>query len=655
MDKQDRPGRKPNPVRAGRAASRARKSTVPGAARVGTLDPMEMALEPERHGLTDGAAAQRVLLKHERMIEAQTSHLGRQRWRDFIVTAFGILLLVTAGFFVWDASRAQGVVIEAFAVPPDMAERGLTGPVLATQMLDRLTTMQSQTDSLRAASTYANDWGGDIAVEIPNTGVSIGEVRRYLREWLGDQTRLSGEVVRLTDGRIALTTRVGANPPTRSEGAEAELATLVQRGAEAIFGETQPYRYGVWLGKQGRAEEAVKTFEALTRSSDINDRLWASNGLASNAVGDARERYYLAALRLRPDFTPALSGYAALALAEGREEAAYSGYLRLLDKGSAARRDMHPGRANTILSFGEETLALLTGDMGRAAELTETRIDLPSSAIDRAAAPVSAAYSYFLAHNISGGRRVLAEQGLDEPEAMAERLQLIGTEYEVETMAAWAVGDFVAEREGLVTILAEAIQTEPDPIWGDITVFIRSAAALAQARTGQIADARANIAPTPLDCAPCVRARGLVEAYAGNPRGADHWLSESVRITPSLPAAHSDWAEAYLVRGDPARAIVQARLAVQKGPKWVDPRKQWGDALMMQGDAHGAVRRYREAVRLAPNWGALHLALGRAQAAAGQVEAARDSFERASRLPLSPADREALAEARRLNGSSGSA
>ena len=36
---------------------------------------------------------------------------------------------------------------EPFAAPADLAERGLTGPVLATQLLDRLATMQAETVS----------------------------------------------------------------------------------------------------------------------------------------------------------------------------------------------------------------------------------------------------------------------------------------------------------------------------------------------------------------------------------------------------------------------------------------------------------------------------------------------------------------------------
>jgi hypothetical protein len=214
------------------------------------------------------------LIEQELLIKAQRAELGRARWRDFIVTAMGVCVLAVAALFIWDASRASGVVVEPFAVPPDMVQQGLSGPVLATQLLDKLTGMQAKTESLRAKSTYANDWSENISVEIPNTGVSIGELRRYLREWLGNQTRLSGEVVRLPGGRIAVTTRVGANPGTRTEGSEGELDSMLQRGAEEIYAETQPYRYAVWLTQQKRLDEAKVIRMKLIAGKDLNDRLW---------------------------------------------------------------------------------------------------------------------------------------------------------------------------------------------------------------------------------------------------------------------------------------------------------------------------------------------------------------------------------------------
>src|SRR5689334_25433394 len=43
--------------------------------------------------------------------------------------------------------RSDGLVIESFSVPPDLAERGLTGQVVAGELLDRLTELNQATIS----------------------------------------------------------------------------------------------------------------------------------------------------------------------------------------------------------------------------------------------------------------------------------------------------------------------------------------------------------------------------------------------------------------------------------------------------------------------------------------------------------------------------
>jgi len=58
-----------------------------------------------------------------------------------------------------------------------------------------------------AAETFRNDWGSEIQVEIPQTGVSIGELDKYLRQWLGKRTGIGGEAVRIGD-QVAVTVRV---------------------------------------------------------------------------------------------------------------------------------------------------------------------------------------------------------------------------------------------------------------------------------------------------------------------------------------------------------------------------------------------------------------------------------------------------------------
>ena len=77
-----------------------------------------------------------------------------------------IVIAIAIGFGVeiWAAMHADGLVIDAFNVPPAMADKGLTGQVVASKLLDRLTILQNETVSSRAASSFASDWTNDIKV-----------------------------------------------------------------------------------------------------------------------------------------------------------------------------------------------------------------------------------------------------------------------------------------------------------------------------------------------------------------------------------------------------------------------------------------------------------------------------------------------------------
>src|SRR5689334_24487473 len=55
----------------------------------------------------------------------------------------GIAVATGACVMVRDAAHSNGLLIEPFSVPPDMAEKGLTGQVIASQVQDKLTMMQA--------------------------------------------------------------------------------------------------------------------------------------------------------------------------------------------------------------------------------------------------------------------------------------------------------------------------------------------------------------------------------------------------------------------------------------------------------------------------------------------------------------------------------
>ena len=121
-----------------------------------TVEPVELALE-RAHGMPVSPEVMRFLRKQERLVEAQTLQIGRERWRHIIIMFIGSCVLGAGVLLMWEASRARGVAIEPFRVPPEMEARGLDGVVVATQVMDQLLKMQDATESLRAPSTYGKE------------------------------------------------------------------------------------------------------------------------------------------------------------------------------------------------------------------------------------------------------------------------------------------------------------------------------------------------------------------------------------------------------------------------------------------------------------------------------------------------------------------
>jgi DNA-binding XRE family transcriptional regulator len=203
--------------------------------------------------------------------------------------AVGLALALAVAAMAWRAHEARGMRIEAFSVPPELAQRGVTGQVVASQLLDRLRVLQAKTVIKRPASSSADGWRMDINVETPETGVSIGALNRSLRGWLGSETHISGEIVRTPLG-LAVTARVGPAPGWRFEGPDASLDMLMAQAAEAIYAQTQPYHWAVYLSSTGRQDEALATYKELARSGSPEDRHRASVALSERPAvrGDPR-------------------------------------------------------------------------------------------------------------------------------------------------------------------------------------------------------------------------------------------------------------------------------------------------------------------------------------------------------------------------------
>jgi len=337
----------------------------------GPLDPHTAAYVEEQTRLL------RLQVKHydeERRLAIGAAKRKRfgDRMRNLLVVlvclGVGVVTLGLAAM-AWDAAHDHGLVVEAFSVPPDLAQRGLTGQVVARQVLDRLTDLKARTGgTMRAPSSYKNDWGNELKVQIPETGVSLGELERYLRDWLGHETHITGEVYRTASG-LTLTARAGDTASSFS-GQDGDLDSLVQQAAEAMYARTQPYRYSVYLMHAKRVADVRAVLIALTGDPDPVERAWAHVGL-SNVVGMVDDQAGCvaendAALREVPQFAPALINVVICELELGHQHEVMRDAERFLQAQESIDRDIEPVRRRRMPAFARLLKDWAEGDYAGA-------------------------------------------------------------------------------------------------------------------------------------------------------------------------------------------------------------------------------------------------------------------------------------------------
>jgi len=587
--------------------------------------------------------------EHRLAIEAVRRRRYADRIRNGLLTVVALAVAGALTFFAFmivDAMNDHGLVIEAFSVPQDIATTGLTGDVVASRFLDKLNALQAATDSERPADSYAYNWGSQIKVEIPETGISLGELQDLLREKLGHVTRISGEVLRTPSG-ISITARWGDAPPQTFSGPLADFDSLAQRSAEAVYRVSQPFRFAEYLQQHGHIAEAARGFADLAAHGPITEKRWALpllGFLQLNDYGDVRSAR--ANLLKGAALGNLVTNYGLinLELWLGHDEQALA-YSKLVDTESRVRS---PDTTETFFESNKQIasgyLASQLGDFAKSAtdlKPLENEASFLSSDVAGAAATANA---LALAHDPVAATAELAQYGsVDDTRFMtidADAGWVSVPVYWIAVMQGdWraALGDIEACDAWLKA------RTPQHGVYGLMrTVFVVPLEALALANTGDTAHASALIATTPADCYLCMRVRGRIAELQGDRAAASRAYAEAVRLGPSIPFAYADWGAMLMRKGDLDGAIAKFREANLKGPHFADPIEMWGEALMQQNRSDLALAKFEEANTYAPNWGRLHLEWGKALFYAGHADEAKKQFAIASSLDLSPSDKATL-------------
>ena len=613
-----------------------------------TIDAVDVAMERA------GPDAARVLLeKQGRLIDAQIESErldhGAKRMQVALRVFIAIAMTAIAAALlamVANARRDHGLVVEAISVPPDLAQRGVTGETLAANLADRLAEIDRQATSWRSAETLATNWGKDISFEIPQTGVSIGELDRMLHRKLGHQTVIGGSVFRTTDG-LRLTVRAGAGGTVEQKGTDATLEAMVQRAAEGVFEKTQPYRYSKYLEFAGRRDEAMKVVRTLAENSDDpKERAWAwaqitnlllrtdvdaAIAAGQRAVAEDRDNP-LALVNLNIALSQ-LSSHRALAIGNKANEIGSrdnSGLSEIGVNNSRANRANEPSQSGDFAGTVKELSALSGRNYPGLKELI---------AGNKAGALIGM-------HDISGARRIA---NLPPDTYFATHFEQTGGLNTPQYGGAVALGDY-DQAIGFVRGALAAAEQQPES--ANMTVLVRERhllplLATALAADGRIDEAKRIVAGLPADCFNCQGARLTVLSLAGDFVPAvplAHMLQKQVP-GPFVPLVMSS---AYFKAKQYGDALAAGDEALTFGPHFADAHKVRGDALRLLGRIDEALKEYAAAEKAAPRWGRLQIDWAIAAWRKGDRDGARDHLRKAATMDLGQRDQAVLARLRRF-------
>lgn len=157
--------------------------------------------------------------------------VGFQLFIALVVTVIGI----GAAIMIRDAIASRSVVIDPFEIAPNIAPQVPSGKIVAAGLLDVLTQIQAANQSSAEHRALSNAWTNDIAIEVPETGMSIGQLERILKTRFGHDQHIEGDLVQTEKGGLAVTVRgAGILPKTftdegRNLDKRSRQSTLEQR------------------------------------------------------------------------------------------------------------------------------------------------------------------------------------------------------------------------------------------------------------------------------------------------------------------------------------------------------------------------------------------------------------------------------------------
>ncbi len=551
------------------------------------LDEQTRLLATQRQHLEDEHALRLAQLAHQRSL-LHGQRIGQVIRIAFQVVIALVVIVIGAGIAVMlhDAFSSHNVVIDAFDAPAALAARGVTGKVVAADVLDELTRLQNATPAGPAEGfkrNLSNAWSNQVTVEVPETGISLEELSQVLRARFGHDVHIGGALVQTDSGGLALTVRGDDLAAKTFTGASDALQQLTAQAAQYLYAQSEPSLWGAYLRQMGRCPEALAFIRSIYGRADPQYRptlLFEEANCVADTGGSLSE------------FTALLDRARAI-----DPTFATSAYL------TEAGRLLEVGDEEQVWRIGQK-LDRLTS---RAPAADRSLFEAPSHFLARD-------YSSLLPLSFGSPLEAVERVALHDPEAAEVELQNAPQISPLGSREVTYVRALIAEERGDPVSAAQQVETalagSANPFDSGMFRTVLSGGACAIAPIEEAADhpEKADailVLPDAAHFTDCQRFRGDILDHRGDWPGAQRAYAQAVALAPDLPDGYYSWGVALARHGDLAGAIAKLQAANQRGPHWADPLKAWGDVLVRQRHPEQAVEKYDEALKYAPNWAAL--------------------------------------------------
>ncbi len=285
--------------------------------------------------------------KQARLVEIQIEHLHEQgafslshlkarrlgEWLKVGTQVFVILIATGLGLgllsMLNDAITSRSVIVEPFGAPAGHGRPRADRKGHRQRGAGDLSRLQAATHIAAAKRHVNSDWTSDIKVEIPETGVSIGEIERLLHKRFGHDLHIGGDLVQTETGGLTLSVHGDGVAPNTFAGAAGDFDKLAVQAAEYVYGQSQPGLFARYLTDEGRNDEAIAFAKSHMPEASRDDQpfllnAWGNSILAKGEPGASARAlpFYQEAVRIKPDYWTGYFNVMNTMMGSGNEEGA---------------------------------------------------------------------------------------------------------------------------------------------------------------------------------------------------------------------------------------------------------------------------------------------------------------------------------------------